>query len=389
MIGHDVLLGELRPSCDISLTFRIRGVPLNWDIHELQTFLAKQYDSASPVVRSLAVEIHGRSCTATVSFCNVPCQLQSGQSWRISLPAISNQSAGSLTLDTGFLGITTLYAPPPQDHEIDVIAVSGLGGHAFGSFKERGGEHMWIRDALPHDLGGTGGNGSNPLARIMVYGYESHLPQSNSFQSLEDLGSSFHNSLLALATSATLRPIIFVAHSLGGLIVKQMLISLSRSTSKDDQALIRAVYGIVFFGVPHAGMDISSLIPMVENGPNRFFLESIGNINSQIISTLQREFLAVLGSEGEPEIVSFYETVKSPTAKEVEKGKWAVEGPGAVLVTKASATLCRPSGDGQEHICAVDRSHSEMIKFGPQDHEYEKALVRINGLVRRALAKRM
>ena len=77
------------------------------------------------------------------------------------------------------------------------------------------------------------------------------------------------------------------------------------------------MYGIVFFGVPHDGMDISSLVPMVGDGPNRFLLESIGSINSQILSIQQREFHKALGGEGESEVVCFYETLKSPTAIQV------------------------------------------------------------------------
>ena len=77
------------------------------------------------------------------------------------------------------------------------------------------------------------------------------------------------------------------------------------------------MYGIIFFGVPQDGMDINSLIPMVENGPNRFLLESIGRINSQMLSIQQREFHKALGTEGESEIVCFYETLKSPTAIQV------------------------------------------------------------------------
>lgn len=60
-----------------------------------------------------------------------------------------------------------------------IIAISGLGGHAFGSFKERDGEHMWLRDALPYDI--TGESGEH-VARIMIYGYESNLPNSESFK---------------------------------------------------------------------------------------------------------------------------------------------------------------------------------------------------------------
>lgn len=93
--------------------------------------------------------------------------------------------------------------------------------------------------------------------------------------------------------------------------------ALSKSKSKDDQKLVRAIYGIVFFGVPHDGMDTTSLIPMVEDGPNRFLIESIERVNSQILSVQQREFHAALGVEGESEIFCFYETVKSPTAHQV------------------------------------------------------------------------
>ncbi|RFU77499.1 nacht and ankyrin domain containing [Trichoderma arundinaceum] len=277
--------------------------------------------------------------------------------------------------------------------------VSGLGGHAFGSFKNRHGEHMWLRDALQNNI--TEGD-SKPIARVMVYGYDSSLPQSNSFQNLEDLGPAFHSHLRRLA--ATFQPIIFIAHSLGGLIVKQVcahnirlnssltvrrvLIYLSKSKDEDDQKPMRSVYRIVFFGVPHSGMDIQSLISMVGDGPNRFLLESLGSTNSQVLSTQQREFLLALGGQGQSEIVCCYETLMSPTAKKDENGKWAMTGPAAILVSKLSATHCRPWEDGAQYICPINRTHSEILKFGPEDHEYENALGRIEGLVRRALTSR-
>ena len=79
---------------------------------------------------------------------------------------------------------------------------------------------MWLRDTLPHDI--TTEVDGKPYARVMIFGYESSLPQSKSMQNLEDLATSFRSSLLELVSTSTLRPIIFVAHSLGGLIVKQV-----------------------------------------------------------------------------------------------------------------------------------------------------------------------
>jgi len=74
--------------------------------------------------------------------------------------------------------------------------------------------------------------------------------------------------------------------------------------------------------------------------------------------------------------------------KQIDDGKWVMKGPAAVLVTKSSATHCRHWEDGAEHICAIVRTHSDMVKFGPQDHEYDKTRERIRGLARRALTVR-
>lgn len=190
---------------------------------------------------------------------------------------------------------------------------------------------MWLRDSLPYDL--ILPDTDIPMTRTMIYGYESKVSQSENMQNLEDLATALHTSLLALASKSTMRPIIFVAHSLGGLIIKQVssvhlvyltkanskqtLISLSKSTVEDDINLLQAVRGIAFFGVPNDGMDISSLIPMAGDGPNRFLIESINRINSQILTMQQRGFYKALGEEGEAEIICFYETVESPTAQKV------------------------------------------------------------------------
>lgn len=104
-----------------------------------------------------------------------------------------------------------------------VVAIAGLGGHAFGSFKDEGSDYMWLRDTLPRDLASDGRG--NKIARIMVYGYDSIVATSENAQNLEDLATSFRTSLYELINNSRAqnsRPIIFIGHSLGGLIVKQV-----------------------------------------------------------------------------------------------------------------------------------------------------------------------
>jgi hypothetical protein len=97
-------------------TYRIRGVPNDWDKDKLESFLVERDGSAGPVIQSLAKEFHGRSQTATVLFQNT-CRLP----LKISLPEAFGQfgELRNLTLDHAFLGITTLFAPPQQDHKVE------------------------------------------------------------------------------------------------------------------------------------------------------------------------------------------------------------------------------------------------------------------------------
>lgn len=53
---------------------------------------------------------------------------------------------------------------------------------------------MWLRDSLPHDL---------PGIRVLIYGYDSHLAGSNSFQDLEAIASSFRTSIGSIRRQAT------------------------------------------------------------------------------------------------------------------------------------------------------------------------------------------
>ncbi|KAL6807194.1 hypothetical protein GGI42DRAFT_271327 [Trichoderma sp. SZMC 28013] len=103
-----------------SKTFRIRGVPLTWDSKQLQGLLQTSSGDAQPRVSSLAVEVNKRTQTGTVTFMKASQQLQDRKTWNIPVSSDLNQiEDGSVNLDDGFTGITTLYSPPPEEHNIE------------------------------------------------------------------------------------------------------------------------------------------------------------------------------------------------------------------------------------------------------------------------------
>lgn len=80
------------------------------------------------------------------------------------------------------------------------------------------------------------------------------------------------------------RPIIFIAHSLGGLIVREAIIQIAESKIDRVSEILHFIYGALFFGVPNDDLDIASFIPIVGDGPNRPLIESLGQDNSQILN---------------------------------------------------------------------------------------------------------
>jgi len=75
------------------------------------------------------------------------------------------------------LSISSCFPLPPNLPDADfkrlvcsVVAVTGLAGHAFGSWRSRKTRDMWLKDYLPEDI---------KHIRIMTYGYNSSLVEGN------------------------------------------------------------------------------------------------------------------------------------------------------------------------------------------------------------------
>ena len=82
---------------------------------------------------------------------------------------------------------------------------------------------MWLRDQLPNDLN---------HARIIIYGYDTRLEMSESFQTIDDLALAFIVGLKSIGrASPSTKPLLFLAHSLGGIVLKHALMLLAASGS--------------------------------------------------------------------------------------------------------------------------------------------------------------
>ncbi|WAN69957.1 NB-ARC domain-containing protein [Moorena producens JHB] len=137
-----------------------------------------------------------------------------------------------------------------SEASMDVVFVHGLGGDPRGTWHPQHGindENFWPVWLGKDQLG----------LNIWSFGYDAKATnwKSNSSMPLFDLASN----LLDWLHSCNLgkRPLIFITHSMGGLLVKEML--NSAQTFK-NQGILKQTKGIVFLGTPHTGAHLAKLI---------------------------------------------------------------------------------------------------------------------------------
>jgi predicted alpha/beta hydrolase family esterase len=134
----------------------------------------------------------------------------------------------------------------------DVVFVHGLGGDARGTWHPTGKRNnddfwpVWLGQELP-DIG------------IWSLGYQVEpFKWKGNTMPLVDRAT---NTLDLLETyEIGDRPVIFITHSLGGLLVKQMLRHALDFGTPKWKAIVEQTKGIVFLSTPHSGSDMATWI---------------------------------------------------------------------------------------------------------------------------------
>ncbi|KAF8498905.1 P-loop containing nucleoside triphosphate hydrolase protein [Hysterangium stoloniferum] len=231
---------------------------------------------------------------------------------------------------------------------VDIVAIHGLDGHREGSWTTDNGI-LWLRDLLPQRL---------PHARIATYGY--HVSTgSQSTKIDETLYGHAENFISRLAllrnnTTTTKRPIIFLAHSLGGIILKFALIHANQCNKSHlpyHKEIMLSTNGILFFGTPHQGTAVALsasqmlrvLLPVDENTIHKL-LRNLGT-NSEMLEIQLSQYNGISARFNTKFLYETYETGLHD---------------GSQIVPKSSAIV--PGARNTEAI-GLNKSHMDMIKF--------------------------
>ena len=195
---------------------------------------------------------------------------------------------------------------------VDIVFVHGLTGNAYNTWLHQETGIHWPSKLLRQDI---------PDSRILSFGYDADVvkilgrgPASNS--RLSNHAESLVGKLVRERerSETETRKIIFVAHSLGGLVTVQALTHSKNSAEKYLNQVERCTVGIVFLGVPHCGSDIEAWATIGRRmvglfTPTNKDILSVLNPDSEMLHMVENNFHTNLRQRMDDpiEIAGFYE----------------------------------------------------------------------------------
>jgi hypothetical protein len=137
---------------------------------------------------------------------------------------------------------------------------------------------FWPRDLVQHTV---------PNSRVLTFGYDTHIKHrlagNVNKSTVYDIAWDFLVSLEANRRQDPPRPMLFVAHSLGGIIVKETLRRSNQAPQNHLRTVCESTIGIIFFGTPHSGADPRNILCSVAE---KLFKATGVQVNEQIVNAL-------------------------------------------------------------------------------------------------------
>ena len=163
-------------------------------------------------------------------------------------------------------------------------------------------------------------------------------------------------------------PILFVAHSLGGLVVKKACILAQND--ENYRGIVQAISGVIFLSTPHRGSNLAEILHKILSAcvfafsPKQYVSES--SANSSTIQNINEQFRNIAHTLS---IVSFYETLKTAI------------GPSQVMVCHKDSSVL---GYRDEISKPLDADHHDVCKYrSQQDPNY----ISVRGILRYLVRK--
>ncbi|KAL9628880.1 MAG: hypothetical protein Q9164_007118, partial [Protoblastenia rupestris] len=266
-------------------------------------------------------------------------------------------------------GLTILPSSTTPDnltHQIDLCFVHGLGAKPLDNWHKNG--HIWIQDNLPDAL---------PYARVMTFGYNASYTGDATSGRIRDFGKQLLEALRIEREQCQSRPLVFVCHSLGGLVVKRAIVEASPVKSRHFD-IFNAASGIVFLATPHRGSSKASIGKMLVN----ISKVSLKQNKTQLLAELERENPSL--TDLTEDFSRLHSHFKIASAYEMASTDVSLFLPKIMIVPPESAKM----GIEDEILIPMSASHSSICKFeSSNDSSYKQIKGVIDEFIKQGLRK--
>ncbi|KAI1355970.1 hypothetical protein F5Y01DRAFT_301551 [Xylaria sp. FL0043] len=213
--------------------------------------------------------------------------------------------------------------------------------------------HLWIRQGIRKEVS---------KARVMLYRHRELSEGMTLDTAADDLIEQIMKTRAGLEKA---RPIFFICHSIGGLVVKA---ALAKAWQHEDlRPLVYECHGITFFATPHRGSSYLSMPSLRESIQHLLFLEkplprSITHelrLGYKPLLKLHDRFIDIAS---ELRVWTFYETVDSQLSGLGSYDFDEVHFSAPITSIKSGLV-----GSRTEHALSLDSDHAHCASFGPQN----------------------
>lgn len=220
----------------------------------------------------------------------------------------------------------------------------------------------------------------------MTYGYDSRThgtwEEDISRQTLNGHGIKLLQalSLKREKTKTTCRPIIFIAHSLGGIVLKSALIHATLTSPAHNEkhhAVKLSTYGIVFLGTPHQGANGVSLARMAAR-----IVSVYGKTNDNALKHLEQH------SEWLNDQLEQYKAISSDFDT-----KFCFEGTETLIMGRYKVLVVPPwsatvPGATNVDLIEIRKNHRNMVRFrSARDDDFTTVADHLSIMAEKAIDK--
>ncbi|GAB1316533.1 hypothetical protein MFIFM68171_06743 [Madurella fahalii] len=257
----------------------------------------------------------------------------------------------------------------PDCSTVDIVLVHGLDGHYEDTWRARDKNGtLWPchRDFLPAYL---------PNCRVLSWSYNATI---NGLRRIRDHALSLLVSLRDMREdeNTPLRPLVFVGHSSGGVIIKQAL-RLAFNDAERYEFIAGSVCGVVFFATPHYGQEQDHWQQFVSDvitcrhasalGPSRKMRDDIKR-QSEWLSNTTEDFMPLVIHRG-LKVISFVEEHETEKLGRVivdrDKGRLHHDGEEYDILSGDHHGICQFGEADRDHFKKVGRMLQRLVEASP------------------------